>query len=466
MLVLVRLLDRSAYGQFSLVTSVTGFVAIFSFNNFVAYTVQVRRDDETHYQEHFTAGGVLQFGAFALTNIIALVLWHVPTYAAVSPLLHVMSLTFLLDWPCQLRAKMLEREFDWRRLRLLHAGGLLINAAFAIALGLAGAGVYALLIPGMLVTLPFMFDLFFVKRWRPTWTWSWKIYKPAWRFGVSRIGSGLSFSGRQIIESMVLAAVLGFSGLGVFNRAIALAQMFCTRLAIQLMTSIYPLLTRLDEQTGKATRAGDLILRSVTWIAIPIAVTFSLFAQPIVRTIYGERWIAIESLLPWTMALAALMAVFHAGYMLLLARQNAKKCLFIDIFLLVGTIASLVISFGRGARFYLICLLIVQLLGAIILVRWLRAAKAITMRGIAQSFIPALVSIAIAGGSVMLLARLFSSRFAVALILSGVLCGIYLIVLRLMFRSQLTELLRYFPARDAIAKVFMLQIGSKNSPAA
>jgi len=56
MLVLVRLLEPEAYGQFALVTSVVSFVAVLSMNQFVAYTLQVGEGEDPRYQEQFTAG--------------------------------------------------------------------------------------------------------------------------------------------------------------------------------------------------------------------------------------------------------------------------------------------------------------------------------------------------------------------------------------------------------------------------
>src|SRR5688572_24641327 len=287
MLVLVRLLDASAYGQFSLVTSIVGFISIFSFNNFIAYTLQVQADDQTHYQEHFTAGAVLQLGMFAVANLTALVLQWIPAYAAVAPLLHVMSLTFLFEWPCELRRKMIERTFDWRRLRLLHAVGLALNAALSIGLALGGAGVYALVIPGMVVTLPFIFDLFVRVRWRPTWAWSWEKYRAAWNFGLARVGSGLTVYGKQLLEAAALAAALGFSSLGILTRAIGLAQIFCQKFAAQLMYALYPILTRATGVAGG--RVGMLILQLVTWAVVPIAVCFGVTAGPVVQTVYGSK---------------------------------------------------------------------------------------------------------------------------------------------------------------------------------
>ena len=53
--------------------------------------------------------------------VVALGLARLPDYAAVAPVLHVMSISFLLDLPSEFRVKMLERELNWRRLRLLQS---------------------------------------------------------------------------------------------------------------------------------------------------------------------------------------------------------------------------------------------------------------------------------------------------------------------------------------------------------
>ena len=118
MLVLVRLLEPAAYGQFGLVTSVIGFISIFSFNNFIAHTLQVRDEADVHYQDHFTAGAVMAGTMFLVTNLVAFALRWFESYAPVAMLVHVMSVTLLLEWPCELRRKMLERQFDWRRMQI------------------------------------------------------------------------------------------------------------------------------------------------------------------------------------------------------------------------------------------------------------------------------------------------------------------------------------------------------------
>ena len=128
MLVLVRLLDPSAYGQFGMASSVIGFISVFAVQNFIAHTIQVRNDEDVHYQDHFTAGAFIQIGLFFVANFIAFILRFIDSYATISPLVHLLSLTFLLEWPCELRRKMLERTLDWKRLRTLHGFGIIASS--------------------------------------------------------------------------------------------------------------------------------------------------------------------------------------------------------------------------------------------------------------------------------------------------------------------------------------------------
>jgi O-antigen/teichoic acid export membrane protein len=395
---------------------------------------------------------------FLVTNVTALILRWLPPYAPVAPLLHVLSLTFLLEWPCELRRKMLERAFDWRRLRLIHAVGLILNAALAVALALAGAGVYALVVPGLAVTLPFIFDLFVTERWRPSWEWSWEKYRPAWNFGVTRIGSGLTVYGKQLLEAAALAAALGFSSLGILTRSIGLAQIFCQKFSTQLMYAIYPILTR---STGVAGgRADVLILQLVAWAVVPVAICFGVVSGPLVQTVYGPKWMPVVPLLPWAMAWGVGASLTHAAYMLLLARQQARRCLSADIGFLVGTGIALAVALPYGTRAYLIASSCVQFAVLALVLHWLSGINVISRQGLFWALVPALAASAIAAGvafTALALLRRDPDTLRTAAIWSVVFGLFYVIVLRLLFRRALEDLVRYFPARNFIARVLLLR---------
>jgi teichuronic acid exporter len=459
MIILVRLLPTESYGQFSFVTSVIGFISIFAFNNFIAYSLQVKDSEETQFQEHFTAGAFLNIGICGITNIVALGLHFSPTWAPVSSIVHFMSLTFLLEWPCEVRRKMLEREFDWKTLRTLHAVGLFITAALALSMAWAGLGTYALIIPGMATALPFIYDLFFRLRWRPTWEWSWTKYQPAVRFAFARIGSGLLGQGQRLIESTTLATVLGFASLGILNRSFGLAQLFCGKVAAQLVYAIYPILTQIEEKEGNASRVSSLVLQSVAWIIIPMAMTFAVLSAPIISLIYGEKWLEVIPLVPWAMSWGAASALFHATYMLLLARQQQRKCLIADITLAVGTGFTLLLALPHGIMMYLAASTVTQTLALLVITFWLWQAKALDIPGWIQALLPALIASTGSTFALYIVRQMwFPGLISVPQTIAWVISftAIYLILLRILFRRQLALLVVYLPGKAQIQKLLFL----------
>lgn len=461
MLVLVRLLDPEAYGQFALATSIIGFVALLSFSNFIAHALQPRRDAEVDYHLHFTAGAAFQITAFLAANVVALVVRTVPAYAETAPLIHLLSLTFLLEWPCEVRRKMLERALDWRRLRLLHAVGLLASATLAVLMALGGAGVYALVVPGMLVTLPFTYDLFSRVRWRPDWRWDRRRYVPAFRFGLARTTSGLTARLRPLLEQGLIVQTLGYASAGFLTRGLGLAAIFCQRPAMQLMYAIYPVMTRIDPGTERYRRMSTLLLRTVVWTVVPAAALFAILAEPVVELVYGAKWTAVTPLLPWALLAGALGALQHTLYMLLLAHGGARTCLVGDVLTLLGVGLSLALLLPSGLAAYLGGFCAVQSLVALFLVERLRRAGGLDLGGLGLAIGPALVAIVVAvslthqGFAVL---ALDEGTTAGAALFGAVASALYLAVLRLLFPRQLDELLGHLPGvNNAMRRFFMLE---------
>ncbi len=461
MIALVRLLKPESYGEFALVNSVLGLLSILSHSNFVAYTIQVKDEADTRYQDHFSASAVLQIALFVITNVVAYILNFVPKYSTIAPFVHVMSLNHLVDWPSELRKRMLERSFDWKKLRYLQAIGLVSGAVLALIMGFSGTGTYALLVPGLITSLPFIFDLFVTEGWRPTWAWSWAHYKPAWDFGVMRFGGGLSVRCRQLLESSVLSDVIGFAMLGIYGRALGLAQMFCQKFSEQILAAIYPILSRIDGNAHDSAYIGGLILRTIAWVSIPIAIVFSALAEPVVNTVYGSQWTQVSALLPWAMAWGALSAISHATYMLLLAKQQTRKCTHLDFCMLIATGATLMGILPYGLTAYISILAVSQLAASFTMMSWLVPLNALSWRGVWDAFSPPVF----AGLPAWLLSNIFAnyifgsrlSPVVFAVFWGFSFCIIYIVIIRLLFIRQMMELIIHLPGRKILSKFLFIK---------
>jgi len=458
-LVLARLLPPDAYGQFGLVTTILGFLAILSFRAPLMYVLQARDDSDTLFQDQFTAGVVIQGAMFVIANVIALVVRQFETYAAIAPMLHLMSVFFLLDLPSELRVKMLERQLDWRRLRLLHALGLLVTATASIALAIAGMGAYALLVPTFSVAIVFSVDLFVGARWRPTWSWSWERYRSAGAFGASRMAAGSLSTASQVLESSWLTRAIGFAGLGFVNRATGLAQLAGQRVLHVLMAALYPVLTRIPPQTEAYRRAAALFLRATSWLVLPLGAILATTALPMVRFLYGDRWLEAVPLVPLATVVFTLFGIVQAGYTLLLAHQRQNQCLISDGWQLAGTLLALLLGLPFGIKAYFAVLVGVHVVNTGLLVFWLHADSAVTSRAIVDAFVPPIVATGLA--LACCLGVCFLKGWTLTTILQAAaygiaFCVVYVAALRLLFARLVREVLGYLPGHRRWNRLLLL----------
>lgn len=460
MLVLVRLLSPDVYGQFGFLMAIVGFVYVFSAQSIVDYSLQIRNEASVNYQDLFTTSVIINAALCIVVNIIAAAIGTLPDYASLRLPLHLLSIGFLLQPGRAVRIAMLKRQLDWKRIRILHAVGSLFSAAIAIPMAYFGAGVYALILPTFIVPLPFLYDIFVSQRWRPTWAWNLGRMVPALKFGFNRQLSGAIAAGRRLLESTVVVQIAGFAAFGVYGRAIALADIACTRLLGNAIEALYPSLTRIESGTSRFRKVSAVVLRTSAWLSIPLAALMAHLAAVIVETIYGDQWIGVIPLVGWATALAAAGAVQLTLYKLLLAHEQQRHCLWSDVILISGTVVSLYFLLPSGLTSYLQGLFATQVILVAVSAYFLVSGHGVDSAAVARAVFPPIIgtlcaSMVFVNGTVTTPSGLIEGLSIV--LQAGLYAAAYLLAMRLLFANALREIVSYMPRRELLTKVLYLR---------
>lgn len=459
MLVLVRLLDPAIYGAAGLAKTFIGFIGLISFQHIITHVLQVRGEGQVNYHQHFTAGLAINAVLFILTNLVALAVRFSAQYAPLQPLLHVLSLTFLLSVPVDMRVKMLERDHNWSRLRLLQLTSILVSIVAAVAMALSGAGVYALIVPGLLASLVFVADLFIFQGWRPHWQWRYTEYREALRFGLNRAASNGLNGGRALLQNTLITQHFQFAALGVFGRAEGLANLFCGRIAQETANALYPVITRAEAQSERFQRISGLVLQSVAWVVIPIAAFFSLEADNIVRLLFGHKWIEVIPLLPLAMAIALATSLGATAYRLLLANDQSRLCLRSDVAAFFLAVSAMVALIPYGLTTYLIGSVAAHTLIAFGLIGLLVRTGGIAGASLPPALLPPTLASLVGGSFAWFVSASLPANLHPAgqLVIAGpAFAAGYLGTLRLLFSASLTELVGYLPGGRQIGRLLLL----------
>jgi O-antigen/teichoic acid export membrane protein len=322
----------------------------------------------------------------------------------------------------------------------------------------AGLGVWALIVPTLIVPLPFVYDLFVTAGWRPSWQFSWSRFQPAWQFGLTRILTLTIVAAGTVAESLTLASALGFALLGIFGRAVGLAQLLCGRLASLLAIAIYPVLTRVPASTEAFRRAGALYLRAVAWSVIPAAVLAGLLASPIVRVLYGAKWVAAIPYVPWAMGGAALAAMAQTAYTVLLANGQQRACVAVDGWKTAGVLAALLLALPSGPGRYLAVLAFVHLISLVIVSALLWRTGGLSEPAVFNAVLPASVSAGLATIGMLTIVSVVGGRESLWAFAVGAPCFVvmYLVALRVFFKSSLSEVVGHMPRSGALMRALRL----------
>ena len=144
----VRLITPAEFGKFAAVTGILAFVNVLNCEAIISHALQLRENQKPDWDMYWSLAVRQQFLLFGLCNLVAGCLWMLPIYKQVAPLLHLASLGLLWDSASRLRANMLRRELDFRRLRVLLSLCSLSSALVTILMAWGGYGAAALVMGG------------------------------------------------------------------------------------------------------------------------------------------------------------------------------------------------------------------------------------------------------------------------------------------------------------------------------
>ncbi len=161
--------------------------------------------------------------------------------------------------------------------------------------------------------------------------------------------------------------------------------------------------------------------------------------------------------MPAAVAAAALGALVHTGYTLLLAYGRQKQCLVADAWKLAATLLALALFLPGGARTYLqaLCGMHVVSFGLVATMLW--RGRGVTAGAIAQAIGPPAAAAALASGIALLLG-------GPSLVAQGTMFGVvYVLTLRVLFARPLAELVRYLPQSARLSRWLRLSAGAAST---
>ena len=311
---LARLLGPQQFGTYAV--AYVALIAVLSFNELGVSLAIVRWPGDPK----LIAPTVTTISVVSSTVLTAVAYFAAPAFASAlgdpgaTGVVRLVSVNVLVSGIVATPVALLQRDFQQGRRMMIDQINTWLGAFVSIGMALEGVGAMSLavgrltgsLVSGVLFValspLPYRFGF------------DRTILKPLMRFGLPLAGASVVVFALGYSDQLVAGHMLGSVALGFYALAFNLSSWPVTIFS-QPLRSVAPVVfSKLQRDVGTMRSSLRLLAGLVAAVTLPACLFISGSADPIVRFVYGNRWIPAASALGWLAAFACFKILFELLY--------------------------------------------------------------------------------------------------------------------------------------------------------
>jgi O-antigen/teichoic acid export membrane protein len=291
-IVLARLLSPEIFGTLLTIQVFTGLAGFVAGGGMGQALVRAKSVTKLDYDVVFTLQliiGCLIYALFFLSAPLFARWYQTPIYA---DLLRLAALTFIFRPLINVPMNILYRGMRFKERTTTGLITLIVSSAVSTSLAYYGHGVWSLIWGGIIGALAQSVLLMHASRWRPRLSFNFWHGAEMARYGILVSANDILDYARSQINIFIISRSLGPTSVGLYNKGENLAGMPFRFVA----GSVYQILFRaMAAEQGNLDKCRYMYFRSIALVAVyatPFYVALIWLAEPLVRGVYGDKWVA------------------------------------------------------------------------------------------------------------------------------------------------------------------------------
>lgn len=287
----VRLLDPHDYGLFAMSQAV---LVAFNFLNGYSYATSLIQAETVSRERIGQVFGML----LLLNGGLAMAQFAIAPFAAdyygqplVADMLRVQALLFLTTPFIALPSALLARQLDFRKQGWINLAATLTGATLSLVLAYSGFGVWTLVIAPICMFAVRALGLTIAARLLVWPNFDFRGSGDIVRFGTALLLSQLFWIVQSQSDIFIAGRVLDPHQLGLYSESLFLTLIFTGRFIPPLNEVALPAYAELIKQGRPIGPAFVTAARLVMLLAAPLYVGLAMVADPLVRTVFGSKWL-------------------------------------------------------------------------------------------------------------------------------------------------------------------------------
>lgn len=259
-------------------------------------------------------------------------------------LIRVLSLNVILSGIGIVPAGMLMRDMHQGKRLIADLAGTTLTLAVTGVLAITGLGVWSLVIGNCVGTALVVILLLAATREYPRLGWATRYVDEILRIGLAATTGSLLLVMLISVPQVVTGSLLGITALGFYYLAFNVSNWPVQIATATLQRVILPLFSRIRDAGRSMDDAASAVIARVLAVCLPASAALALLAEPIVRVLYGSRWLPASVVLS-ALAIAALVRILSEVVGdLLLAIGAAGLSVVVNVVWLIAAIPATVVA--------------------------------------------------------------------------------------------------------------------------
>jgi teichuronic acid exporter len=291
-IVLARFLTKTDYGLAALVMTVNEFILVFTRNGVGTKLIQA---DEDHVGELSIEAYWLNWlfftGLFFLQILTAFVVgWFYKDPQVILPIC-VLGLVLLIMPFGLVQASLIQREGRFKIIALAQLSQVSTDNVLSAILAIAGFGLWAIVLPKVLVAPIWLVLMLRNHRWRPKGKPSARHWGELMGFGSSILGVELLQTLRTNLDYLIVGRFLSLEALGVYYFAFNAGAGITLGIINATKASVLSHLCQVRDNVALLKKRYYQSMKVIGSAIVPLILVQSLLAPFYVPIVFGEKWI-------------------------------------------------------------------------------------------------------------------------------------------------------------------------------
>ncbi len=291
-IVLARFLTQYDYGLAAIVLTTNEFVRVFTRNGIGIKLIQADEDNlESLAQSAYWLNWLIFTGLFIIQCLAAFpIAWIYGDQQLILPIC-VMGLGLLLVPHGLVLVFLIRRENRLKILSLVQMIQISTDNILSLIFAIAGWGMWAIVLPKILVSPIWVIFMLKNHSWRPKWQFTNKNWRELIRYGRSVLGVELLNTLRNNLDYLIVGRFLSIEALGIyyfaFNAGLGISLGIINSLKLALLPHLCGARANIKEFKSRYINS----LKTIAMIIIPMVLLQSSLAPIYVPIVFGEKWI-------------------------------------------------------------------------------------------------------------------------------------------------------------------------------